>query len=195
AVPPGRPVVARDFPPRRRQGRRSDDLVDQAGPLACCDAVAQRRHHALRPDRCFGHPHGPRRRASAPCVARSGTPEAACCVIPDFAPPTSSLPSLGAVLLAPFHRSPRHRYYEGSDPCRSHPEVSPLTPLCRPGIPTSTTQAARRPLCPSPQRRRSSPGFAPNEQARRSVTPDQVRHPPDRRFTSGCSTPRLTATQ
>src|SRR5437870_3863506 len=52
------------------------------------------------------HPHGPRRRASAPCVARSGTPEAACCVIPDFAPPTSSLPSLGAVLLARISYSP-----------------------------------------------------------------------------------------
>src|SRR6266480_1975944 len=45
------------------------------------------------------HHHCPRRRASAPCVALSGTPEAACCVIPDLAPPTSCLPSLGAVLL------------------------------------------------------------------------------------------------
>src|SRR6266550_9066597 len=45
------------------------------------------------------HHHCSRRRASAPCVAFSGTPEAACCLIPDLAPPTPCLPSLGAVLL------------------------------------------------------------------------------------------------
>ena len=33
AVHPGRPVVARDFPPRCLQGRRSDDLVHQTVPL------------------------------------------------------------------------------------------------------------------------------------------------------------------
>src|SRR5207245_5332537 len=74
-------------------------------------------------------------------------------------------------------------------------QVSPLTPLCRPGIPTSTTQAARRPLCQSPQRQWLLPGFATNEQARHSITPNQVRPPTDCRFTSGCSPPRLAATQ
>ena len=34
-----------------------------------------------------------------------------------------------------------------------------------------------------------------NEQARHRLTPNQVRPPPDCRFTSGCSPPRLTATQ
>jgi hypothetical protein len=34
-----------------------------------------------------------------------------------------------------------------------------------------------------------------NEQARRTLTPNQVRHPTDCRFTSGCSPPRLAATQ
>jgi hypothetical protein len=97
----------------------------------------------------------------------------------------------------PFHRSLRHQYYEGCDSCRSHPDrqVSPLTPPCRPGIPTSTTQAARRSLSPSPQRRRLLPGFATHEQARHRLTPNQVRHPTDCRFTSGCSPPRLPATQ
>ena len=33
------------------------------------------------------------------------------------------------------------------------------------------------------------------EQARHSLTPNQVRHPTDCRFTSGCSPPRLAATQ
>ena len=74
-------------------------------------------------------------------------------------------------------------------------QVSPLTPLCRPGIPTSTTQAARRSLCQSPQRWRLFPGFVTNEQARHRLTPNQVRPPTDCRFTSGCSPPRLTATQ
>src|SRR5207245_187543 len=62
-------------------------------------------------------------------------------------------------------------------------------------IPPSTTQAARRSLSQSPQRRRLFPGFTTERQARRSVTPNQVRHPADCRFTSGCSPPRLAATQ
>src|SRR5215467_15966737 len=74
-------------------------------------------------------------------------------------------------------------------------QVSPLTPLCLPDIPTSTTRAAQRSLCQSPQRHRLLPGFATNEQARHRSTPNQVRHPTDCRFISGCSPPRLTATQ
>src|SRR5215472_17602686 len=74
-------------------------------------------------------------------------------------------------------------------------QVSPLTPLCLPDIPTSTTRAARRSLCQSPQRHRLLPGFAANEQAHHRSTPNQVRHPTDCRFISGCSPPRLTAAQ
>jgi len=74
-------------------------------------------------------------------------------------------------------------------------QVSPLTPLCLPDIPTPTTRAAQRSLCQSPQRHRLLPGFATNEQARHRSTPNQVRHPTDCRFISGCSPPRLTATQ
>ena len=37
--------------------------------------------------------------------------------------------------------------------------------------------------------------FAMNEKARRYIPPNRVRHPTDRWFTSGCSPPRLTATQ
>ena len=74
-------------------------------------------------------------------------------------------------------------------------QVSPLTPLCLPDIPTPTTRAAQRSLCQSPQRHRLLPGFATNEQARHRSTPNQVRHPTDCRFISGCSPPRLSATQ
>ena len=97
----------------------------------------------------------------------------------------------------PFRRSQRPRYYEGSDSCQPHPDrqVSPLTPPCRPDIPSSTTRAALWSLCQSPQRQRLLPGFATNEQARHSFPPKQVRHPTDCRFTSGCSPPRLAATQ
>ena len=34
-----------------------------------------------------------------------------------------------------------------------------------------------------------------NEQARRHIPPNRVRHPADRQFASGCSPPRLTTTQ
>ena len=37
--------------------------------------------------------------------------------------------------------------------------------------------------------------FATNEQARRNIPPNRVRHPTDRRFASGCFPPRLAATQ
>src|SRR3954468_4438338 len=78
----------------------------------------------------------------------------------------------------------------------AHPdEVSPLTPPCLPDIPPSTTLAVPRSLCPSPQRRGFVPGFATNELARHSLPPNQVRHPTDCQLTSGCSPPRLAATQ
>ena len=39
------------------------------------------------------------------------------------------------------------------------------------------------------------PGFAMESQARRSTTPNRVRHPTGRQFASACSPPRLAATQ
>ncbi len=51
-----RPFVARDTMPRQVQGMRTSDFIDQAEPLASFDAVAQRRHHAIRPDRAFRPP-------------------------------------------------------------------------------------------------------------------------------------------
>jgi hypothetical protein len=102
-------------------------------------------------------------------------------------------------------RTVRQRYYEGSDSCPGSPTraepapakagVSSLTSPCRPDIPTPTTRAARWSLSQSPQRHRLLPDFATYEQARHSATPNQVRHPTDCRFTSGCYPPRLAATQ
>jgi hypothetical protein len=62
-------VVARDFPQRRIEGCWADDLIHQTVPLASFDAVAQRRHHALGPDRCFGPP--PLAAAAGFCPLRS----------------------------------------------------------------------------------------------------------------------------
>jgi len=45
------------------------------------------------------------------------------------------------------------------------------------------------------QRAGRVPDFATNEQARRHIPPNRVRHPADRQFASGCSPPRLAATQ
>ena len=93
------------------------------------------------------------------------------------------------------------RYYAGSDSCRASParQVSLLPPLCLQGIPPPTTWCARMPLCQSPQRIRSvphgNPGFALHEQARRNTPPNRVRHPAGCLFASGCSPPRLAATQ
>ena len=155
----------------------------------------QRRHHALRRRRGF------RPRTSASICNR-------------FSPYGHSRCSLASALhhastfLPPFPRggfasrpSPRPKPHRGNmkalTPAAHTPgrQVSPLTPPCRPGIPTSTTQSARWSLCQSPQRQRLLPGFATDEQARHSITPNQVRPPTDCRFTSGCSPPRLAATQ
>src|SRR5258705_11538486 len=51
-----RPLVSLDFSPGDFQRRRPDGLICQAEPLASFDAVTQRRHHALRPDRSFRPP-------------------------------------------------------------------------------------------------------------------------------------------
>jgi hypothetical protein len=80
AVHPGRSLIARNTLPRTLQGRETDDLVDQAEPPAACDAVFQRRHHALGPDRRF-HP---------PCAA--GFPAGVVC-------PLLSLYGTGGTLL------------------------------------------------------------------------------------------------
>jgi len=81
------------------------------------------------------------------------------------------------------------------DPLRTKNQVSPLTPLGFPNIPSPTTPCARTSLYQSPQRVRLVPGFATNEQARRNTPPNRVRQPTGCSFVSGCSPPRLTATQ
>ena len=70
-----RPFVARDTMPRQVQGMRTSDFIDQAEPLASFDAVAQRRHHAIRPDRAFRPPQimGSHPGCVCPLPSRLGT--------------------------------------------------------------------------------------------------------------------------
>ena len=197
AIHPRRPLVLRNLVPRRVQGWGPDDLIHQAEPLASFDAVNQRRHHALRPDRGF-RPSPLRVESVCPLLSRSRHCRNSLCHHPDLAPPTPCLPSLGMVLLpTPLAAARGIGTMKGSDFCRGHPprQISSLTSPCRPGIQTPTTRAARWSLCQSPQRHRLLPGFATNEQARHSFTPNRVCQPTDCRFTSGCFPPRLAATQ
>src|ERR1700724_1310049 len=70
-----RPLVPLDFPPCGFQGCRPDGLIHHAKPLASFDAVTQRRHHAIRPDRSFRPPPSPRLSAGgvSPLLSLGGT--------------------------------------------------------------------------------------------------------------------------
>ena len=75
-------------------------------------------------------------------------------------------------------------------------QVSPLHACCLPAIPSPTTPwTPRIALTPCTQRARRVPGFAIHSQARRSNTPNRVRHPTDWPFAFRCFPPRLAATQ
>ncbi len=88
------------------------------------------------------------------------------------------------------------RYHEGSDSCTAH------LPCRSPRLPRHTFLSFRlqpRGLpghrLPPRQRDQRVSDFAMNEQAHRSSPPNRVRSPTDQQFASGCSPPRLTATQ
>ena len=88
------------------------------------------------------------------------------------------------------------RYHEGSDSYTAHlRRRSPRLP--RHTFLSFRLQPRGLPGHRLPPRQRDPrvSDFAMNEQARRSSPPNRVRHPTDRQFASGCSPPRLTATQ
>jgi hypothetical protein len=78
-------------------------------------------------------------------------------------------------------------------------QVSPLTLHCLPSIPTPTTSCAPDVALSATSARPvgslAAPGFATSEQARQRTPPNRVRHPTGCSFASGCSPPRLAATQ
>ena len=139
-------------------------------------------------------------RGSAPCLAASGTCGA---LLPFFVvmPPPSYPPSLRVVSAIYSSHSPRcigtMRVLTPGRPTHAV-QVSPLTSLCLLGIPSPTTWRTRSSLSQLLQRDRSvivRPGFTLDEQARRPTPPKRVRYPTGYPFASGCSPPRLAATQ
>src|SRR6266446_80416 len=136
-------VIGPDPLPGRLQGRRRKHLVHQTVPTSSFDAVDQRRHHPLRPDRGF-HPRiladfcalcSPRGHCRRFRLLRSGH-----CV-------STFLPTFPRRVFAPhaFRRSARLRYYEGSDSCRTSPvrrQASPVHLSCLPSIQPPTTLRA-----------------------------------------------------
>ena len=109
-----------------------------------------------------------------------------------FLPP---VPRRSFALCASRGRSPL-RYHEGSDSCAAHPR--PRSPhLLRYTFLSFRLQPRGLPDHRFPPRQRDPrfSDFAMHEQARRSSPPNRVRYPTDQQFTSGCSPPRLTATQ
>ena len=74
-------------------------------------------------------------------------------------------------------------------------QASPLISRQLPNVPPPTTRCAPVSLYTPTQRTGRVSDFALNEQARRHTPPNRVRHPADRQFASGCSPPRLAATQ
>ena len=109
------------------------------------------------------------------------------------------LPIRAVLLAAPLTAQKRHRCYEGSDSRRSHTarRVSPLTLSCLPNIQPPTTLWAEHRFRSRLNALGGScdPGFAMNEQARRTMPPKRVRHPTGCSFASSCSPPRIAATQ
>src|SRR5580698_7221091 len=106
------------------------------------------------------------------------------------------LPIRAVLLAAPLTAQKRHRCYEGSDSRRSHtPHGGSLRLLCL-VFRTSNPQPRYGPEHRFRSRLNAlggscDPGFAMNEQARRTMPPKRVRHPAGCSFASSCSPPAL----
>ncbi len=142
--------------------------------------------------------------ASASCAAVSGIPDAFCASAVVFTSPPScpTFPRPGLCYPCLSDRlgptaSVTMRALTPADLAHTR-QVSPLPLPCRPSIPTPnhivcldiafTVTSAHRD-------RSRDPGFAELRQARHNTPPKRVRHPTGCSFASGCSPPRITATQ
>jgi hypothetical protein len=151
--------------------------------------------HSLHPEASTHARYGPF--VSAPWLTLTGTTDAWLCSrcgshASTFLPP---VPRRSFAFCA-FHGLWPLRYHEGSDSCTAH------LPCRSPRLPRHTFLSFRlqpRGLpdhrLPPRQRDQRVSDFAMYEQARRSSPPNRVRPPTDRQFASGCSPPRLAATQ
>src|SRR5471032_151907 len=135
--------------------------------------------------------------ASLPCLAVTALPGLSCS-IPNLSHPASCLPSLETSFPAPSTA----RSGLGSTKALTPDDLTQTARslrLRRLAVPTFRPQPRDPPNCrfeyQPPSAPEVVPGFAIHEQARHKTPPKQVRHPTDCRFTSGCSPPRLAATQ
>ena len=158
---PAAPPLARTFPrPPPALGRTH--LVHQTVPTSSFDAVDQRRHHALRPDRGF-HP----RPVVGFCTLCSPSGHCRCCRLllsvlhASTFLPAFPRPGFASRASRGLRRRGTMRALTPAGLARAR-QVSPLTPLCLPDIPPPTTSCARTSLFQSPQRVRQVPGFAMN---------------------------------
>ena len=172
--------------------------------FASLDAVAQRRQHALGPNRCF-YPGPSRRLGVWPLCSRLRHYRSSCLHLvgprsSTFLPP---VPRRGFALRTSrtassrFRRGGRPQRFGGQvsppsamtltvqclgtmkalTPASVHlgQRVSPLTATYLPNVPSPTTRCAQPSLCPPPQRDWFLPGFALIQQARRHTPPKRVR--------------------
>ena len=205
-----RTFVRTDLCPCGRQRLGREHLVYQTEPLTAFDAVDQRRscwkrasstRHPFRPHLSFG----PRNHGTGLCIVRSRCRHSRCCLC--FSPgrhastflPT--FPRRGFASRAsrdPFGRDHISTMRALTPDGLAHARrVSPLALLCLPDIPPPTTQCKPSVVVLTSSRsiRPHDPGFATNEQARPCTSPKRIRHPTGCPFASGCSPPRIAATQ
>ncbi len=203
------PMVETPADPRSFQGLGPENLIHQAEPHSSFDPLSEGLQHALCPNRTF-HPVPFYRtgfsRLFSPflehCLGglfvRYGSH--ASTFLHPFAP--RALPRFPAPMgaLTPAGKALRtHAWGNEHLPCFQ--QVS-LVHIARPSMHSVTKHLARPAIAsPLPSQRGRLPGlypgldFALNPQARRYARPNRVRIPTDCMFASGCSPPRLTATQ
>jgi len=166
--------------------------------LVCLDAVTQRRQHGFLSLRGFDSwPPWP----MSLCVLFSPLGHCRRLLLALLRPdsfPSTFLPPVPIRCFASSasHGSPPLRYHEGSDSCTAHrPCRSPH--LLRHTFLSFHLQPRELPGHRLPPRQRDPrvSDFALASQARRSSPPNRVRYPTDQQFASGCSPPRLSATQ
>jgi hypothetical protein len=190
---PARPCAARATRLERRRRWASVDRLNQRPPLTpLTSADTMRSVHT----EAFTHDQS---RASAPCLAVWHS-RCSLCLIPPVPHPPSCPPSLGTALLSALLAAHRR--------CGTMRALTPVAPRQRgrslrsvrlpSGHPAPTHVMPPNITFLSPRasgRFLADPGFATNEQARHCTPPNRVRHPAGCPFASGCSPPRLAATQ
>jgi hypothetical protein len=175
-----------------------NNLCPAKKTLVSLDAVTQRRQHAFPSLRSFNSlpvwpvslcvlfsPCGHYRRLLLALLRCDSLPST-------FLPPVPRR----CFAFSAFRGSSPLRYHEGSDSCTDH--LRHRSPhLLRHTFLSFRLQPRGLPSHRLPPRQRDPrvSDFAMSEQARRSSPPNRVRYPTDQQFASGCSPPRLGATQ